>query len=79
MDKVTTFFFAFPIMVVLTLLQRFFLDQSDSGKAWALMARWFALCDWCSRKSRLVSTDHSESVILSELESQENVLSWPRS
>lgn len=37
------------IMAVLSLRQRLFLVQSDTGRQWAVMAIWFGLCDWFPR------------------------------
>ena len=51
MRKLVMFLFAVAIMSLLIFLQRFFLDQSDTGKEWALMATWFGLCVWFQRKS----------------------------
>ena len=51
MRKLIMFLLAVAIMSFLIFLQRFFLDQSDTGKEWALMAAWFGLCAWFQRKS----------------------------
>jgi hypothetical protein len=54
MRKVNLFLSAVAIIAVLTILQRFYLDQSDTGKAWAVMGKWFGLCDWFVRRPRLL-------------------------
>lgn len=49
MQKVTPFLSSVAIMAFLTLVQRLFLVHSDTGKQWAVMAMWFALCNWYLR------------------------------
>jgi hypothetical protein len=56
MRKMIPFLSAVAIMAVLSLRQRLFLVQSDTGRQWAVMAMWFGLCDWFLRspKTRVV-------------------------
>lgn len=49
MQKLTTFLSAVTVMVFLTLMKGFFLDESDTGKEWALMAAWCRLSLWLAR------------------------------
>jgi len=46
MRKMTTLLAAVVFMAALTVVQRLFLDQSDTGKEWALMAAWCWLYNW---------------------------------
>jgi len=64
MRKVNLFLSAVAIIAVLTLVRRFYLDQSDTGKAWALMCKWFGLCDWLVRRPRLVHAHQSATLWL---------------
>jgi hypothetical protein len=52
MRKVTPFLSSVAIMAVLTLLQRLFLVQSDTGKQWAIVVMWFGLCNWYLRSPK---------------------------
>jgi hypothetical protein len=63
MQKMIPFLSAVAIMVVLTLLQRLFLAQSDTGEQWAVMAMWFGLCNWFLRspKTRVVPAHQPET------------------
>jgi hypothetical protein len=56
MRRVIPLLWPVAIMAALTLLQRLFLVEADSGKQWAVMAAWFGLCNWFLRspKTRLV-------------------------
>ena len=45
MRKLSLFLSSVAIMAVLTFLQGLFLVESDTGKQWAVMARWFGLCN----------------------------------
>jgi len=64
--KVTILLSTFAIMIVLTVLQRFFLDQSDAGKEWALVAAWFGLWNWFLRAPApgLVPSHQSETATM---------------
>jgi len=46
MRKMTALLAAVVFMAALTVVQRLFLNQSDTGKEWALMAAWCWLYDW---------------------------------
>jgi hypothetical protein len=52
MRKVTPFLSSVAIMIVLSLLQRLFLVESDIGKQWAVVAVWFGLCNWFLRSPK---------------------------
>jgi hypothetical protein len=64
MRKVNLFLSAVAIIAVLTLVQRFYLDQSDTGKAWSLMSKWFWLCDWLVRRPRLIHAQQSATAMV---------------
>jgi hypothetical protein len=58
MRKVNLFLSAVAIIAVLTLVRRFYLDQSDTGKAWALMGKWFCYATgWCEGRDSFMRTN----------------------
>jgi hypothetical protein len=65
MRKVIPFLSSVAIMAVLTLRQRMFLVQSDSGRQWAVMAPWFEFCRWflSARKTHLMPALQRETTI----------------
>jgi hypothetical protein len=40
------FILSVGMMAHLTVIQRFYLSPSDSGKQWSMLARWCELFDW---------------------------------
>jgi hypothetical protein len=46
LNKAIAFFLSIVIIVHLTLVQRFYLSRSNSGKEWRVLTIWFGLSDW---------------------------------